>query len=66
MNLSKHLFWDTDIDSINLKEHARFVIKRVIQRGSIDDWKSIKAHYGMDFIKQEILLIRDLDRKSVV
>jgi len=61
MNLPNHLFWDIDLKSLDYKSNARFVIQRVIQKGSIDDWKMIKAFYGLEFIKKEILQMRDLD-----
>ena len=65
MNLPNHLFWDTDIQSIDFNKNARFVIQRVIQKGSIDDWKTIKDFYGIGFIKREILLMRNLDAKTL-
>jgi len=65
MNLPKYLFWDTDITSIDFNKNARFVIQRVIQKGALNDWTTIKKHYGLDFIKQEILLMRNLDIKTL-
>lgn len=65
MTLPKYLFWDTDFSSIDLKQNARFIIQRVILRGSIDDWITIKQFYGIDFIKKEILQIRSLDNKTL-
>jgi len=61
MTLPNHLFWDTDLKSLDFKNNARFVIQRVIQKGSINDWRTIKAFYGLEFIKKEIIQIRDLD-----
>lgn len=65
MSLPSYLFWDIDLQSLDFHKNARFVIQRVIQRGSIEDWISIKAFYGLDFIKNEILLMRDLDSKTL-
>jgi len=65
MDLPNYLFWDTEINKIDFKKNARFVIQRVIQKGSIDDWIVNKDFYRMDLLKREILLIRDLDAKSL-
>ena len=65
MTLPDRLFWDTDLSTLDFKAHARFIIQRVIQRGSLEDWVSIKQHYGLEFIKQEIVLMRHLDPKTL-
>jgi hypothetical protein len=65
MNLPHRLFWDIDLKTINLQENARFIIQRVIQKGEIQDWISIKKLYGIDLIKKEILQLRHLDDKTL-
>ena len=65
MMLPNYLFWDVDADSIDYSKNARFVIQRVIQKGSIEDWMKIKEFYGIDRIRKEVLLIRDLDSKTL-
>lgn len=64
MILPNYLFWDIDISTLDFEKNARFIIKRVIQKGSLKEWKIIKDFYSLDFIKNEILLIRDLDPKT--
>lgn len=65
MNLPTYLFWDIDLDTLDKKQNARFIIHRVIQRGSLEDWKTIKSFYGIKKLKEEITQIRDLDPKSL-
>ena len=65
MILPSYLFWDIDIKSVDFSKNARFIIQRVIQKGSLKEWKVIKNFYGIDFIKKEILLMRDLDPKTL-
>lgn len=65
MNLPSHLFWDIDLESLDFSKNARFVIQRVIQKGSLKDWVAIKEFYGIDLILHEILMIRDLDLKTL-
>jgi hypothetical protein len=65
MNLPDRLFWDIDITSVDTNKNARFIIQRVIQKGSIQDWTVIKEFYGLDYIKCEILMMRSLDPKTL-
>jgi len=64
MNLPSYLFWDIEEESLDYEKNAHFIIKRVIQRGMLDDWIKIKKYYGLEFIKKEILKIRDMDSKT--
>jgi len=65
MNLPTYLFWDIDINSLDFQKNARYIIQRVIQRGSLQDWKTIRNFYGIDLIKKEILLMKNLDSKTL-
>lgn len=65
MTLPSYLFWDIDLNTLDYNKNARFIIQRVIQKGSLKEWKIIKNFYGLDFIKNEILKIRDLDPKTL-
>lgn len=65
MTLPKHIFWDIDLETLDYKKNARFIIQRVIQKGSLEDWACIKVYYGLEFIKNEILHIRDLDQRTL-
>ncbi len=65
MELSKTLFWDTDISKIDYEKNARHIIERVLQQGMLSDWFEIKNYYGLDRIKNEVLQIRYLDKVSL-
>ncbi len=65
LNFLPSIFWDIDISSIDWDAHARFVIQRVVQRGRIEDWIVLKKMYGLDKIKTELLLARNLDSKTL-
>lgn len=62
MNLSKYLFWDTIYNDIDWQKNARYVIERVLTRGTLEDWKQIKEYYGLDKIKEETIQSRTLDK----
>lgn len=63
MNLSKTLFWDCDFSKIDWDKSYSFVIQRVLERGTLDEWFDIKKHYGMEKIKETVLNARYLNKK---
>ncbi|MCK5034285.1 MAG: hypothetical protein KAS73_00205 [Candidatus Sabulitectum sp.] len=63
--LRKSLFWDVDFDGIDYQSHARFVIERVLARGSLNDWRQLCGYYGLERIKNEALQIRYLDKLTL-
>ena len=65
LQLTKSLFWDVDISDIDYEKNARQIIERVITRGSLEDWFAIKAYYGRERIKEEVVAIRYLDKLSL-
>ena len=54
MNLSKEIFWDVDYSKLDYEKSANWVICRVLDRGSLNDWKEIKANYGVEKILTSI------------
>ena len=63
--LQSTLFWDTIPEHIDPDRNVRFIIERVISRGSLKDWKNILAFYGNNRIQKEVVGIRSLDSKSL-
>ncbi len=63
--INKNLFWDIDINDLNFDKHARFVIGRVLTKGDLNDWFELKKKYGLKRIKQEVIQIRYLDKKTL-
>ncbi len=50
--LSKQAFWDVDMDKIDYKKNARYVVEKVIERGKAEDFDSILAFYGFGKVKE--------------
>ena len=44
------LFWDTSLDKIDFKEHRRYVINRVFERGTEEEIQEIIRFYGREAI----------------
>jgi hypothetical protein len=65
MNFSKELFWDVDPESLDRDEHARFVIERVMTRGTMADFLELQRTYGKNRIREELPHCRSLDPKTV-
>lgn len=51
-SLSKTLFWDIRYDTIQWDRNYRFVIERVLERGTFAEWPEIKRYYGLEKIKE--------------
>jgi hypothetical protein len=65
VNLSKEIFWDVDYSKLDYVISANWVICRVLDRGSLDDWKEIKGHYGIDKMIDAAKNVRYLSKKTV-
>ena len=63
--LRKELFWDTPIEGIDLERHARFIVERVLHRGTWHDWVAVREHYGPSRLRELVTQIRDMDPKSL-
>ena len=59
--LSKRLFWDVPIESIEESVHKRFVVQRVLERGGLEDIRQLISHYSLSVVAEEAREIRSLD-----
>ena len=59
--LSPRLFWDVNPNEIDEKAHCRFIIQRVLERGSLDDIRATISHYTLPFFISQAQQIRSLD-----
>ncbi len=60
-SLSPKLFWDVDPNEIDEKAHCRYIIQRVLERGSLDDIRATISHYTMPFMIAQAQQIKALD-----
>lgn len=62
----KSLFWDTDINTIDMVKNKRYVIERILKFGDFDDYHWMRNAYSTEDIRSVILEERvDLDPKSI-
>lgn len=59
--LSDHLFWDVNKESLEVEKSKEFIIHRVLEYGLMKDWELIKEIYGLATIKEVSLQFRELD-----
>jgi hypothetical protein len=62
-NLRPTLFWDVDYEAIQWNKNYRFIIERVLERGTFEEWQTIKQYYGLERIKEAALQARWLNKK---
>jgi addiction module HigA family antidote len=46
-NIRKSVFWDTDFEKINWGKHKRFVINRILERGTNEEKEEIASFYDL-------------------
>lgn len=63
--LSDHLFWDVNRDSVDPASHARFLISRIMDRGTREDVRAAWGRYGPEGVKAALLEAPALERKTV-
>ncbi len=49
--LSKTTFWDTNVDEIDFEKSFKFVISRVLEYGTDEEFNAIVAYYGKSKVK---------------
>lgn len=64
-HLSATLFWDTDPAMIDMETHKRFIIVRTMERGSMDEVRSIWDYYGAVEIREALLAARHLSPRTI-
>ncbi len=42
LKFDRALFWDIDPETLDLGKHSRFIIERVLKKGSLEDWLYLK------------------------
>lgn len=63
--LSSSLFWDVDISEIDDEKNKRFIIQRVLERGTHNDWILINKKHTLQGIVQEAMQMRYLEPKAL-
>ena len=65
MNLSPEIFWDVNPEQIDEEANARFVLERVMTRGTMEDFIQLQERYSKERIKKELVRCPSLDPKTL-
>jgi len=64
-SFSANLFWDVEVAKLDMERDKRYIIQRVLEYGTLSDWKTIKNGYGINTIITEMQQVRALDNTSL-
>ncbi len=61
---SQFLFWDAQVEDIDLQKNKRYVIERVMTRGKMEDFETVLALYSKGEIRAALKESKELDPKT--
>lgn len=64
-SLRPELFWDVDVNKLDLDIHAGFIITRIMERGTREEARAIWNFYGKEKIKYYLTAARFLSPKTI-
>ena len=65
LTLRPNLFWDVDVQTIDLQKHKTSVIERIVTRGRWTEFLEILQFYGKPTVKEVLLNARWLDKRTL-
>lgn len=63
--LSPYLLWDMDMEKVDMDTCPSQIIQRVLEYGTLEDWRLIHKYYGLDKIVEECKKMRSLDKVAL-
>ena len=64
-DFSKNLFWDVDPVTLNMERHAKYIIARVLDVGTLADWRLLCRRFTLPGIVEISKTLRVLDAKAL-
>ena len=65
IKFSKHLFWDVEVEKLDIDTYPAFVIQRVLEYGLWWDWVQVRSYYSMGTIKDTAMNLKTLPPKAL-
>lgn len=65
LGLPRELFWDVDPAALHEERSAKLIISRVVERGSLAAWHSVRRHYGDAKMISVVTSLRALSPQAV-
>jgi hypothetical protein len=63
--LRPSLFWDVDVQCVDLQQHKASVIERIATRGRWEEFNAMLHYYGKPTVKQVLINARWLDKRTL-
>ena len=64
-DFSENLFWDIDIDKLDIECHKKYLVARVVEYGTFDDWLLLCRHFTLGTIIKIAQTLRSIEPKSL-
>lgn len=65
LTLRKTLFWDVDLQSVEIHKHQRLIIERVFLRGNLFELKQLVKVFDKNIIAETLKKSGSLDKKTL-
>lgn len=65
MDIREQLFWDIDTENFDFEKNKTLIIERVLNYGTISEFKAVLNYYGFDIIRQELKKVGYLEPKTL-
>ena len=59
------LFWDVDLSKLSTEKNKDFIIRRVFDRGTLEEILDLIVHYGEDAVQSSLLKAPSLRKPTV-
>jgi len=64
-DFSRGLFWDIDPQTLDMEKHIGYIVGRVLEAGTLEDWNLLCRHLSLQGVVQVAQALRSVDRKSL-
>ena len=64
-DFSPNLFWDADPADLDFSKHRKYVVQRILERGTVDDLRLAFHHYGLGDVIATAKTLRTLEPKAL-
>ncbi len=65
LGLPANLFWDVNPAMLDAEKHAGQIIGRVVELGRLQDWHTVRHHYGDKRMSEVVTQLRCLSPQAV-
>jgi hypothetical protein len=62
---STNLFWDVDTETLDIERHLKYVVARVLEFGTFEDWLLVYRRLTLPTILEIAQSLRSLDTKAL-